>query len=236
MVRLRDRSLGVKPPAWTSPENLALQDPEPRIHPTAELKSCRLGRYASIGERVILREVMVGDFSYFERHAEAIYTTIGKFCSIAANSRINALEHPLERLTSTRSATGRTNIFAISASTRRSGERRQATARHHRPRRLDRPWRGGHAGRDHRQWRGRRRQCGGDARCPALRDRRRRFRPSRCASVFAEKSLRGSKASAWWDWPVEKLAEAVPDMQALSDRGVSRPLGARNPADRLRVC
>ena len=32
-------------------------DPEPRIHPTAELKGCRLGRYASIGERVVLREV-----------------------------------------------------------------------------------------------------------------------------------------------------------------------------------
>ncbi len=41
----------------------------------------------------------VGDFSYFERHAEAIYANIGKFCSIAANSRINALEHPMERLT-----------------------------------------------------------------------------------------------------------------------------------------
>ena len=41
----------------------------------------------------------VGDYSYFERHAEAIYTTIGKFCSIAANTRINALEHPLERVT-----------------------------------------------------------------------------------------------------------------------------------------
>src|SRR4029079_11401639 len=81
------------------PENLVLKDPEPRIHPTAELKACKLGRYASIGERVVLREVNVGDFSYFERHAEAIYTTIGKFCSIAANSRINALEHPIERVT-----------------------------------------------------------------------------------------------------------------------------------------
>jgi len=81
------------------PEHLVLKDPEPRIHPTAELKACRLGRYASIGERVILREVTVGDFSYFERHSEAIYTTIGKFCSVAANSRINALEHPIERLT-----------------------------------------------------------------------------------------------------------------------------------------
>ena len=80
-------------------ENLVPKDPEPRIHPTAELKACKLGRYASIGERVVLREVTVGDFSYFERHSEAIYTTIGKFCSIAANSRINALEHPIERLT-----------------------------------------------------------------------------------------------------------------------------------------
>src|SRR6185312_2195921 len=78
---------------------LRFKDAEPRIHPTAELKSCRLGRYAAIGERVILREVTVGDFTYFERHAEAIYTTIGKFCSIAANTRINALEHPIERIT-----------------------------------------------------------------------------------------------------------------------------------------
>jgi acetyltransferase-like isoleucine patch superfamily enzyme len=78
---------------------LRFKDSEPRIHPTAELKSCRLGRYSAVGERVVLREVRVGDFSYFERHCEAIYTTIGKFCSIAANSRINALEHPLERVT-----------------------------------------------------------------------------------------------------------------------------------------
>jgi phosphonate metabolism protein (transferase hexapeptide repeat family) len=74
-------------------------DSDPRIHTTAELKGCRLGRYVSIGERVILREVAVGDYSYFERHGEAIYTTIGKFCSIAANVRINALSHPMERVT-----------------------------------------------------------------------------------------------------------------------------------------
>ncbi len=80
-------------------ESLRFKDPEPRIHPTAELKSCRLGRYAAVGERVVLREVTLGDFSYFERHAEAIYTEIGKFTAIAANARINALEHPIERIT-----------------------------------------------------------------------------------------------------------------------------------------
>jgi phosphonate metabolism protein (transferase hexapeptide repeat family) len=81
------------------PVDLRFKDSAPRIHTTAELKGCRLGRHVVIGERVILREVNVGDFSYFERHGEAIYTEIGKFCSIAANTRINALDHPLERVT-----------------------------------------------------------------------------------------------------------------------------------------
>lgn len=80
-------------------DDLRFQNSEPRIHSTAQLKSSKLGRYADIGERVILREVTVGDFTYFERNGEGIYAEIGKFCSIAANVRINALEHPMQRLT-----------------------------------------------------------------------------------------------------------------------------------------
>jgi len=75
-------------------------DPAPRIHSTAQTKGCRLGRYSAVGERTILRDVTLGAFSYFERQAEAIYADIGKFCSIAANTRINALEHPIHRVTS----------------------------------------------------------------------------------------------------------------------------------------
>lgn len=75
-------------------------DPQPKIHPTAVLKGCSLGRHCEVGERVTLREVNVGAFTYFERQGEAIYADIGKFRSIAANVRINALEHPIERLTS----------------------------------------------------------------------------------------------------------------------------------------
>ena len=78
----------------TDAADLRFTDPEPRIHPTAELKGCRLGRYAAIGERVVLRDVVVGDYSYFERHAEAIYAEIGKFCSIARDARINPGNHP----------------------------------------------------------------------------------------------------------------------------------------------
>ncbi|WP_232845627.1 DapH/DapD/GlmU-related protein [Aurantimonas marina] len=80
-------------------DDLRLRSSEPRIHPSAELKETRLGRFVEIGQRVLLRDVSVGDFSYFERGGEAIYTDLGKFCSIAANVRINALEHPLERPT-----------------------------------------------------------------------------------------------------------------------------------------
>ncbi|OXT00384.1 antibiotic acetyltransferase [Notoacmeibacter marinus] len=78
-------------------EELRFLDPEPRIHSTARLKGCRIGRYAEVGERVILRDVHVGDFTYFERQGEAIHADIGKFCSIAANARINALDHPIGR-------------------------------------------------------------------------------------------------------------------------------------------
>lgn len=72
---------------------------EPRIHPTSEMKGCRLGRHVVIGERTILRDVVLGDYTYLERHAEMAHTDVGKFCSIASNTRINALEHPVERVT-----------------------------------------------------------------------------------------------------------------------------------------
>ena len=89
-------------PAPPRPENfdeLRFRPSEPKIATTAELKRVKLGRYAEIGQRVVLREVEVGDFSYFDRGGEAIYARIGKFCSIAANVRINAPAHPMERLT-----------------------------------------------------------------------------------------------------------------------------------------
>ena len=72
---------------------------EPRIHSTARLSGCRLGRHVEIGERVNLHDVSMGDYSYVERHAEAMYAEVGKFCSIAAAVRINAVEHPMERVT-----------------------------------------------------------------------------------------------------------------------------------------
>jgi phosphonate metabolism protein (transferase hexapeptide repeat family) len=70
-----------------------------RVHPTAVVRASRLGNYVDIGERVTLDEVEMSDFSYIARDAMVIYTTIGKFCSIAAATRINPGNHPMWRPT-----------------------------------------------------------------------------------------------------------------------------------------
>jgi phosphonate metabolism protein (transferase hexapeptide repeat family) len=57
-----------------------------------------LGRFTEIKEHVAIAESMLGDYSYVERAAEIIYADIGKFTAIASLARINALEHPIERV------------------------------------------------------------------------------------------------------------------------------------------
>ena len=189
-------------------------DPQPRIHPTAELKSCRIGAHAAVGERVILREVTLGDFSYFERHAEAIYTTIGRFCSIAANTRINALEHPIERLTSHKVSYRPNEYFRFLGVDQGFRERRQArqvTIGHD-------VWIGHGAVVMPGVTIGNGAVVGANAvvtgdvapysivaGAPA-RVRRPRFEAGMAARI---------EALAWWDWPLERLYEAIPDIQTL---------------------
>lgn len=196
-------------------DDARFHDPQPRIHSTAELKGCKLGRYAAIGERVVLREVTVGDFSYCERHAEAIYTTIGKFCSIAANTRINALEHPMERAT-THKVTYRPNeYFRFLGVDQAFRERRKAR----------------HVTIGNDVWIGHGAVIlpgvsVGDgavigANAVVTRDvaayaivvgnparvLRPRFDPATASRL---------QAMQWWDWPPERLFEAIPDMQSLA--------------------
>ena len=195
-------------------DDLRFKPSEPRIHPTAELKSCKLGRHVVIGERTVLREVTVGDFSYFERHCEAIYASIGKFCSIAANSRLNALEHPIERITSHKVSYRANEYFRYLGVDAVFRERRQAKA----------------VAIGHDVWIGHgavimpgvsigngavvganavvTRNVGAYeivAGTPARLLRRR----------FSEEIAARIEALSWWDWPLARLADAIPDMQSL---------------------
>jgi phosphonate metabolism protein (transferase hexapeptide repeat family) len=193
---------------------LRFKNDEPQIHPAAELKASKLGRYVVVAERVILREVVVGDFSYFERHAEAIYTGIGKFCSIAANTRINALEHPIERITSHKISYRPNEYFrylGVDGEFRARRQGKRVTIGND-------VWIGHGAVVMPGVTIGNGAVVGANAVVTSdvapfeivagvpARPLRRRFPDAICGRI---------EQLAWWDWPVERLFEAVPDMQAM---------------------
>jgi len=72
---------------------------DPTIDPSARVRDCSLGAYTEVGARTILLEVTMGDYSYVVNDSQITYSTIGKFCSIAAMTRINPGNHPMHRAT-----------------------------------------------------------------------------------------------------------------------------------------
>ena len=71
--------------------------PQPTVDPTAAVQDCTLGRYTEVGARTKLLEVELADYSYVVNDSEIAYTRFGKFCSVAAMTRINPGNHPMER-------------------------------------------------------------------------------------------------------------------------------------------
>lgn len=70
---------------------------DPFLHPSAEVRECTFGRYCEVGARSRVAESAFGDYSYIGEDGDVIYTTIGKFVSIAAAVRLNPGQHPMDR-------------------------------------------------------------------------------------------------------------------------------------------
>jgi len=83
----------------TAGEDLAskMLSKEPTVHPKAVVTDSQLGAWSEIGARTKVVESVLGDYSYVVHDCDVIYTEMGKFCSIASNVRINPGNHPLER-------------------------------------------------------------------------------------------------------------------------------------------
>jgi phosphonate metabolism protein (transferase hexapeptide repeat family) len=71
--------------------------PSPLIDPTASVRNSTLGRYTEVGARTAFVNSTMGDYSYVVNDSDITGTSIGKFCSIAAMTRINPGNHPMER-------------------------------------------------------------------------------------------------------------------------------------------
>lgn len=73
--------------------------PSAVIDPSATVKDSTLGAYTEVGARTKLLEVTLGDYSYVVNDSDIAYAQIGKFTSIAAMTRINPGNHPMQRAT-----------------------------------------------------------------------------------------------------------------------------------------
>lgn len=69
------------------------------VHPTAWVEDSTLGRWTEVGARTRILSSALGDYSYIVEDGQITYSTVGKFCSIASNVRLNPTNHPMERAT-----------------------------------------------------------------------------------------------------------------------------------------
>lgn len=187
----------------------------PAVDPSAKLVDTKLGAYTEVGARTSLTEVTMDDYSYVVNDGQITYTTIGKFCSIAAMIRINPGNHPMHRATQAH--------FTYRASSYFPGEADDADffawRREH------------HVTIGHDVWMGHGavvlpgRQIGTGAVIAAgaivtkdvppytivagnpARPIRRRF---------SEQVETGLMDLAWWDWDHEMLRQALPDFRKLA--------------------
>ncbi len=70
---------------------------EPTIGLDTRINNVRFGYANEVGSRCKIQNSSLGDYSYICDDSDVINTTIGKFCSIAAHTRINPGNHPMHK-------------------------------------------------------------------------------------------------------------------------------------------
>jgi phosphonate metabolism protein (transferase hexapeptide repeat family) len=188
--------------------------PEPFVDPTAEVRDSTLGRYTEVGARTKLLEVSLSDYSYVVNDSDIAYAQIGKFCSVAAMTRINPGNHPMHRISQSH--------FTYRASAYFPGE-------------ADEPeffaWRRGHRVTiGHDVWIGHGaivlpgRSIGDGAVIAAGAIVTKDVAPYAIIAGNPARMIRWRfpveiaariQALAWWDWPHGRLRQALPDFRRL---------------------
>lgn len=188
--------------------------PEPLVDPTAVVIGSRLGRFTEVGARTSFTESVLGDYSYVVNDSEVIYTTIGKFCSIAAMVRLNPGNHPMWRASQSH--------FVYRASRYFAGETDEAAFFE---------WRRAHKVTiGHDVWIGHGaivlpgRSIGTGAVIAAGAVVTRDVAPYAIVAGVPARAIRERfsagiaerlQALAWWDWEHERLRLALPDFRSL---------------------
>lgn len=69
----------------------------PEIDPTAEIVDSSVGAFTEVGERCLMLESTLGNYSYLSPGCDVAYADIGKFVSVASAARIGPTNHPTWR-------------------------------------------------------------------------------------------------------------------------------------------
>ncbi len=80
-------------------DNKSVLSEVPFIHPSCKIKDSKLGAYTALGPNTSISESVFDDYSYTAGNVSIVWSTIGKYCSIANGTRINPGNHPQWRVT-----------------------------------------------------------------------------------------------------------------------------------------
>lgn len=74
-----------------------LSEDQPRLGEGCEITNSRFGGFVSIGDGSRILNSDIGDYSYTDRCADIANCRVGKFANIASHVRIGPTDHPLDR-------------------------------------------------------------------------------------------------------------------------------------------